>query len=268
MLHQKGDAMNPPTEPCLLASRDQRGVHTLTLNRPETFNSLSEEMLTALQQALDTLANDPGLRVLVIAANGKAFCAGHNLKEMRASPQLDYYRKLFAQCGNMMMALQRLPVPVIAKVQGVATAAGCQMVAMCDMAVAARSARFAVSGVNLGLFCSTPSVALSRNIGRKAAFEMLVTGEFISADEAREKGLVNHVVEAGDLDADVERLVQNILTKPRTAIALGKQLFYRQLEAGIAAAYTDAVDTMACNMMDESALEGVQAFIDKRKPNW
>jgi enoyl-CoA hydratase/carnithine racemase len=168
----------------------------------------------------------------------------------------------------MMLAIQRLPVPVIARVHGIATAAGCQLVAMCDLAVAAREVRFAVSGINLGLFCSTPSVALSRNVGRKEAFEMLVTGGFIDAEEACRRGLVNRVVEAAQLDAEVEHLVGAIVAKPRVALALGKSLFYRQLETGIAAAYEDAVNTMACNMMEDSALEGVQAFIDKRAPNW
>ena len=168
----------------------------------------------------------------------------------------------------MMLSVQSLAVPVIAKVQGIATAAGCQLVAMCDLAVAARSARFAVSGVTLGLFCSTPSVALSRNVARKAAFEMLVTGEFITAEQARDKGLVNRVADDGAVDAEVESLVAAILNKPRVAIAMGKQLFYRQIEKGIAAAYDDAGQTMACNMMDAAALEGVQAFIDKRPPDW
>jgi enoyl-CoA hydratase/carnithine racemase len=206
--------------------------------------------------------------VVVIAAAGKAFCAGHDLKEMRAEPSQAYYEALFAQCGRMMMSLQELPVPVIARVHGMATAAGCQLVAMCDLAVATQEARFAVSGVNLGLFCSTPSVALTRNLGRKAAFEMLVTGDFISAADALAQGLVNRVVEAGQLDAEVEQLVSRIVSKPRVAVALGKGLFYRQLETGIQAAYDDAAQTMACNMMEASALEGVQAFIDKRPPNW
>ena len=183
---------------------------------------------------------------------------------MRARPSLEYYEKLFAQCGRMMMTIQRLPVPVMARVQGIATAAGCQLVAMCDLAVAARDARFAVSGVNLGLFCSTPSVALSRNLSRKAAFEMLVTGEFISAEQALDKGLVNRVVAAEALDAEVATLVDSIVAKPRVAVALGKALFYRQLETGIADAYDDAARTMACNMMDACALDGVQAFIDKK----
>jgi enoyl-CoA hydratase/carnithine racemase len=255
-------------DPLLLRHDDARGVVTLTLNRPQAFNALSEAMLAALQAELSALATDTQARVVVLAAAGKAFCAGHDLKEMRAEPSMDYYRRLFDQCAAVMLAVQRLPVPVIAKVQGIATAAGCQLVAMCDLAVAARNARFAVSGVNLGLFCSTPAVALSRNLGRKAAFEMLVTGEFISADEARIKGLVNRVADAEQLDAEVEALVASIVAKPRLAVSLGKALFYRQLESGIAAAYTDAGQTMACNMMDESALEGVQAFIDKRPPNW
>ena len=248
--------------------RDARGVVTLTLNRPQAFNALSEGMLAALQATVDRVAADDGARVVVIAAEGKAFCAGHDLKEMRAEPSLDYYQRLFAQCGRFMMSVQQLGVPVIAQVQGIATAAGCQLVAMCDLAVAVREARFAVSGINVGLFCSTPSVALSRNLGRKAAFEMLVTGDFISADEAKAKGLINRVVDAGDLQAEVGKLVDSILAKPRVAIAAGKGLFYRQLETGIGAAYDDAASTMACNMMDPSALEGVQAFIDKRKPNW
>jgi enoyl-CoA hydratase/carnithine racemase len=255
-------------DPLVFYAKDARGVITLTLNRPQAFNSLSEAMLAALQREFDAIAADDGARVVVIAASGKAFCAGHDLKEMRAQPSLGYYERLFAQCGRMMMSIQKLPVPVIARVHGIATAAGCQLVAMCDLAVAAREARFAVSGVNLGLFCSTPSVALSRNLGRKAAFEMLVTGAFISADEALAKGLVNRVVDAARLDAEVEALAASILAKPRMAVALGKQLFYRQLETGIESAYADAVQTMACNMMDASALEGVQAFIDKRAPNW
>jgi enoyl-CoA hydratase/carnithine racemase len=255
-------------DPLLLRSQDARGVITLTLNRPQAFNALSEAMLAALQTELDAIAQDETARLLVIQAAGKAFCAGHDLKEMRAAPSQGYYEALFAQCGRMMLAIQRLPVPVIAQVQGIATAAGCQLVAMCDLAVAASDARFAVSGVNLGLFCATPSVALSRNLGRKAAFEMLVTGAFISADAALAKGLVNRVVPPDQVEAEVEALVAAIVHKPRLPLAMGKALFYRQLEVGIEAAYADAAETMACNMMDHSALEGVQAFIDKRKPDW
>jgi enoyl-CoA hydratase/carnithine racemase len=260
--------MSTVQAPVLLRSDDGRGVTTLSLNRPQAFNALSEDMLAALQHELDRLSTDPSVRVVVIAAHGKAFCAGHDLKEMREQPSLDYYRSLFNRCGRVMMAIQRLPVPVIAKVQGLATAAGCQLVAQCDLAVASTAARFAVSGVNLGLFCSTPGVALSRNLSRKAAFEMLATGEFISAQQAQDKGLVNRVAAPEDLDAAVQALCESILRKPRQALALGKALFYRQLESGLEAAYIDAAQTMACNMMDASALEGVQAFIDKREPDW
>jgi len=255
-------------EPLVLSSRDPRGVFTLTLNRPQAFNALSEGMLGALQGELDAVAQDDGARAVVLAAAGKAFCAGHDLKEMRAAPSRAYYDALFVRCTQMMLSVQRLSVPVIARVQGIATAAGCQLVAMCDLAVASRDARFAVSGINVGLFCSTPSVALSRNLSRKAAFEMLVTGEFISAAQALEKGLVNRVADADTLDVEVEHLVASIVAKPRVAVAMGKALFYRQLEAGIATAYDDAGQTMACNMMDEAALEGVQAFNEKRPPNW
>lgn len=255
-------------EPYVLSSRDARGVVTLTLNRPKSFNALSEGMLAALQQAFAALAGDTSLRAVVLAAQGKAFCAGHDLKEMRARPSQDYYERLFARCGEFMLAVHRLPVPVIARVQGIATAAGCQLVAMCDLAVAGEEARFAVSGVNYGLFCSTPSVTLSRNVGRKAAFEMLVTGEFITAAQAVEKGLVNHAVPQAQLDEAVEKLVASIVAKPRIALEMGKALFYRQLEEGLEEALADAARTMACNMMDEAALEGVQAFIDKRAPSW
>jgi enoyl-CoA hydratase/carnithine racemase len=257
------DMMNDA--PPLLFERDARGVVTLTLNRPKSFNALSEAMLDALQSALDRVATDEQARVVVIGATGKAFCAGHDLKEMRAQPSTDYYEKLFAQCGRMMMSIQRLPVPVIARVQGIATAAGCQLVAMCDLAVASRDAQFAVSGINVGLFCCTPSVALSRNVPRKAAFEMLVTGDFISAEQALEKGLINRVVNVDALDGEVASLVDSIVAKPRVAVAMGKALFYRQLETGITAAYDDAGRTMACNMMDACALDGVQAFIDKKR---
>ena len=260
--------MNPVTEPLVLTSRDARGAVTLTLNRPSAFNALSEALLESLQGELDRLARDDTVSVVVLAAAGKAFCVGHDLKEMRAEPSLAYYQTLFRQCGRLMMTIQKLPVPVIARVQGIATAAGCQLVAMCDLAVAASTARFAVSGVNLGLFCATPSVALTRNLGRKAAFEMLVTGEFICAEQALHKGLINRIAEPGALDAEVERLVASIVAKPRVAVTLGKRLFYRQLENGIEAAYDEAAQTMACNMMDESALEGVQAFIEKRPARW
>ncbi|QQX85164.1 enoyl-CoA hydratase [Cupriavidus necator] len=254
--------------PPLTESRDAAGVVRLTMNRPQAFNALSEGLLDALTEALGRLASDHTVRVVVLAGAGKAFCAGHDLREMRASPSHDYYRRLFDRCTRMMMAIQKMPQPVLARVQGIATAAGCQLVAMCDLAVAADDARFAVSGVNLGLFCSTPGVALSRNLHRKQAMEMLLTGDMIDAETARERGLVNRVVPAGQLDQEVARLAASICAKPAAAVAAGKGLFYRQLEMGIEAAYQLAGQTMACNMMDESALEGVQAFIDKRSPSW
>jgi len=255
-------------EPLVLRSQDARGVVTLTLNRPQAFNALSQAMLAQLQRELHPIRSDESVRVVVVAAEGKAFCAGHDLKEMRADPSMEYYERLFAQCSDVMLTIQRLPVPVIARVQGIATAAGCQLVAMCDLAVASSTARFAVSGVNVGLFCSTPGIALSRNVLRKQAFEMLVTGEFISAQEAKTRGLINRVTEPEQLDAEVEKLVAAIIIKPRVAVAMGKEFFYRQAELGIAPAYDAASQVMACNMMDDSALEGVQAFIEKRPPRW
>jgi enoyl-CoA hydratase/carnithine racemase len=256
--------MHPESEPLVRQTRDARGVVTLTLNRPQAFNALSEGMLAQLQCQLDALAPDETLRVLVIAGAGKAFCAGHDLREMRVAPSEDYYRRLFAQCGRMMLTLRALPVPVIARVHGLTTAAGCQLVAQCDLAVASSEARFAVSGVNLGLFCSTPAVPLSRSVLAKQAFEMLVTGEFVDARQAERRGLVNRVVEPEALDGEIEKLLASILVKPRVAIALGKELFYRQAELPLTQAYQAAEATMALNMMDDAALERVQAFIEKR----
>ena len=253
--------------PYILASR-HGVVATLTLNRGDKFNPLSEEMLAVLQATLDELKRDDSVRVVVLAAAGKAFCAGHDLKQMRAQPSEAYYKSLFNQCSKVMLTIHQMPQPVIARVQGIATAAGCQLVAMCDLAVAASEAKFAVSGINYGLFCSTPSVGLSRNVSRKQAMEMLLTGEFIDAQTAKERGLVNRVVPAEQLDAEIDKLTASILAKPAVAVAMGKQLFYKQLELGIGAAYQLAGQTMACNMMDAAALEGVQAFIEKRPPSW
>ena len=253
--------------PYVLQERDG-GIVRLTLNRGEKLNPLSEEMLVALQAEIDAIAKDNTARLVILAAKGKAFCAGHDLKQMRASPSAAYYKNLFDQCSKMMLTIQQMPQPVIARVQGIASAAGCQLVAMCDLAVASGESRFAVSGINYGLFCSTPSVGLSRNLGRKQAMEMLLTGEFIDAQAALERGLINRVVAAEDLDKTIASLAESILAKPAVSIAMGKQLFYRQLEMGIAAAYQLAGETMACNMMDEAALEGVQAFIEKRTPDW
>ena len=247
---------------------DAAGITTLTLNRGERFNALSEEMLDALLTVLKTIAQEPQVRVVVLAAAGKAFCAGHDLKQMQQHPEASYYHQLFQKCSKLMMAIQKLPQPVIARVHGMATAAGCQLVAMCDLAVAAENASFAVSGVNVGLFCSTPAVALSRNVSRKQAMEMLLTGDFIDAHTAMQHGLVNRVVPSDQLDATVASLAASILQKPAAAISMGKQLFYKQLDMGIEAAYQIAGQTMACNMMEASAQEGVQAFIEKRLPDW
>jgi len=244
------------------------GLVRLTLNRPDSFNALSQDMMSAIAVQLQALAQDEQTKVVLLAGSGRAFCAGHDLKEMRAEPSQDYYERLFGQCSQIMLALQNLPQPVIAQVHGVATAAGCQLVAMCDLAVAADSARFAVSGVNLGLFCSTPSVALSRNIGRKQAMHMLLTGEFISAEQARDWGLVNTVVAKDQLAQATEALADQILAKPAATLRLGKKLFYEQMQDNMARAYDLAAQTMACNMMQDCALEGVQAFIEKREPRW
>ncbi len=250
----------------LVLTENNSGVVTLTLNRPGQFNALSSEMLAALQVALDEVGSDEGARVVILAAAGKAFCAGHNLKEMRAHPNKDWQRSLFDQCSRVMMTLTQIPQPVIARVHGIATAAGCQLVAMCDLAVASDNATFATSGINYGLFCSTPGVAVSRNMGRKQAFEMLFTGAFISAHEAQRRGLVNQVVPLEQLDGEIAKLTEAILSKSRVAVETGKKLFYHQLEQGLEAAYDLAAEAMACNMLAEDALEGIDAFIEKRKP--
>jgi enoyl-CoA hydratase/carnithine racemase len=253
--------------PWVLQQRAGQVAH-LTLNRPAQYNALSEEMLGALYASLDAIAADSSVRVVVLGGAGKAFCAGHDLRQMKANANLGYYQQLFEECSRLMMRIQSLPQPVIARVQGVATAAGCQLVAMCDLAVAAESARFAVSGINVGLFCATPSVPLSRNVGRKTAFEMLVTGEFIDAAAAVARGLVNRCVPDDRLDQEIEKLAEAIAAKPASVIAAGKALFYRQLELGVAAAYELAGHSMARNMIDGVAQEGVAAFIEKRTPSW
>ena len=256
------------TRESILLRRDQGGVTTLTLNRPQQFNSLSFEMLETLIAAVDEIARDDSVRVVVIAGEGKAFCAGHDLKEMRGNHTLEFQQRLFRLCGKFMMKLTELPQPVIARVHSIATAAGCQLVSMCDLAVATDVARFAVSGINVGLFCSTPAVGLARNLGRKAALEMLLTGEFIDAMEARAKGLVNRVVPLDALDAEIERLAQAIIGKSAVAVKMGKEMYYRQLEMGLVEAYDYAAEVMACNMMSEDAGEGIDAFMQKRKPNY
>ncbi|MCE1186619.1 MAG: enoyl-CoA hydratase [Rhodocyclales bacterium] len=256
------------TEAPLVLRQDAEGVATLTLNRPGQFNALSRPMLEALLAALQALAADKSVRVVVLAGAGKAFCAGHDLKEMRGNYTKEFQQALFRLCGKVMMQIIAMPQPVIARVHGIATAAGCQLVSMCDLAVAAEPARFAVSGINVGLFCATPSVGLARNMGRKEAFEMLVTGDFIDAAEARRRGLVNRVVSSEELDVEVSRLAASICAKSPVAIAMGKQMFYSQLEMGMDAAYQLAAETMACNMMSEDAAEGIDAFMAKRKPVW
>ena len=260
--------MTSNSDELLQITRDARDVVTLTLNDPARFNALGSEMLTALQQALEAAGRDESVRVVVLAAAGKAFCAGHNLKDMAANPDLAYYQKLFAQCSRMMLTIHKLPVPVVARVQGMATAAGCQLVAQCDLAVAADSASFATSGIHYGLFCATPSVPLVRNVPAKRAMEMLLTGDFIDASTALAQGLVNRVVPMDALDAEVEKLVQSIVQKPLVAVAMGKALIYQQRELGLEAAYQLAGQAMATNMMDDAAQEGARAFAEKRAPAW
>jgi len=258
-----------PNEPALLLRDDADGIATLTLNRAGQYNTLSAELLTVLQDELDAIAADSSVRVVVIAGAGKAFCAGHDLKEMRSDSSLETMRTLFDQCSAMMMTLVRLPQPVIAKVHGIATAAGCQLVAMCDMAVASEDARFATSGIAIGLFCSTPMVALTRNIGRKKAFEMLMTGEFIDAATALDCGLVNQIAPADALDAAVAEMARTVAQRPPGSIALGKRLFYRQIETSLEEAYATAAETMACDMQDDDARNGIDAFIAKHPmPPW
>ncbi|MFO1154319.1 MAG: enoyl-CoA hydratase [Rhodospirillales bacterium] len=245
------------------------GILGLTLNRPDKYNALSVSLMTAMEDAFATIADDGETRVVVIGAAGEAFCAGHDLAELRADPGEQAIRAIFDECSRMMLSIARLPQPVIARVQGTATAAGCQLVAACDLAVAADTARFAVSGVNLGLFCSTPMVALSRNLPRKQAMQLLLTGEFMDAPSARAYGLVNELVPEAELDAATLGLARRIAAKSPAAIAFGKRLFYRQLEAGLEAAYELASETMVCNMLTEDAQEGIDSFLAKRPlPKW
>ncbi len=253
----------------LVLREDQNGLVTLTLNRPRHYNALSEEMLAALKTELDALANDETLRCVVLRAAGKAFCAGHDLRQMHGHlGEEDYYRQLFATCSGVMQSLLAVPVPVIAVIQGVATAAGCQLVASCDLAVATDSARFAVSGINAGLFCSTPSVALSRNVSAKRAFEMLVTARFIDAATATDWGLINQAVPEAELDDTVTALATSIMEKSPAAIRHGKAMFYRQRQLPLDEAYRFAGEVMARNMMEADAAEGIDAFLNKRAAQW
>jgi len=252
----------------ILLRTDLGGVATLTLNRPKRFNALSVEMLDALQATLDAVADDPSVRVVVIAASGMAFCPGHDLKEMLANRTQEFIGGLFDKCCKAMMAITRIPQPVIARVHGIATAAGCQLVASCDLAVASTDAKFATSGINFGLFCATPGVAVSRNVSRKQAMEMLMTGDFIDAQTALAWGLVNRVVPPEKLDDAVHELADVLLTKPAAVLAAGKKFFYRQIEMDLEPAYKLASQVITSNMLGQDALEGVGAFVEKRKPRW
>jgi enoyl-CoA hydratase/carnithine racemase len=252
----------------VLLRRDEGGITTLILNRPRQYNALSQALLNELQVALDAIADEPSVRVVVLTGNGPAFCAGHDLKEMRTHTDKAFHQSLFEQCSRVMLTINRLPQPVIARVDGIATAAGCQLVAACDLAIASNQARFATSGINVGLFCATPGVALSRNLPRKHALELLLTGDFIDAHSALQKGLVNQVTSPEALDAAVQRLAESICAKSPLAIATGKQMFYQQLEMGLEDAYHYASGVMACSMSTADACEGIDAFLAKRKPQW
>jgi len=263
--------MNAPRENApgqLVLLEDTGGIATVTLNRPAQFNAINGAMLTELQAILDRLAHDSAVRVVVIAGAGRAFCPGHDLKELLAHSDATFVGDLFRRCCDVMLSIRHLPQPVIAKVHGIATAAGCQLVAACDLAVAADDARFATSGINFGLFCATPGVPVSRNVSQKRAFEMLMTGDFIDAPTALAWGLVNRVVPSTRLDAEIAALAQRLVDKPRAVLAAGKTFFYRQLEEKLERAYEDASDTITRNMLSEDAQEGVAAFVAKRKPRW
>lgn len=257
----------------ILDRTDEGAIARLTLNSPENLNALSDAMLAALQAEFDRLAQDRSIRVITIQGAGKAFCAGHDLKEMTAGRQAEdggraYFADLFARCARMMTTIRTLPQPVIAAPHGIATAAGCQLVASCDMAVAAHGTRFGVNGVNIGLFCSTPMVALSRNIPRKQAFEMLTTGQFIDTTRAAELGLINRAVPAEDLETETMALAQTVAAKLGSAVRIGKRAFYEQLEMGLEAAYAHTGAVMVENMLNRDTAEGIAAFIDKRAPDW
>jgi enoyl-CoA hydratase/carnithine racemase len=263
---QKMPDSAPETSVLLRGDRD--GVATLTLNRPQARNALSVALMTALEAEFARLATDKAVKTVIVAGAGPAFCAGHDLKEIRANPGREFYETLFGQCSRLMTAILRCPKPVIARVHGIATAAGCQLVASCDLAVAAADARFATPGVNIGLFCSTPMVALSRNVGRKAAMEMLLTGDMIPAERAREIGLVNRIVPLGELESATRALAAQIASKSPHVLKIGKEAFYRQAEMGLDDAYAYASRAITENMLARDAEEGIDAFIAKRPPVW
>ena len=275
MYEGRGAIPDPIAEPAagstdepVLLREDADGIATLVLNRPRARNALSTALLSALRAEIDAIARDPAVRVVVIGANGPAFCAGHDLRQLRADPTRRAYTAIFARCGALMLSIVRLPKPVIARVQGTATAAGCQLVATCDLAVAADTAKFATPGVDIGLFCSTPMVATSRNLPRKRALEMLFTGAPIDAATAARWGLINRVVPPDALDEETGALAARLASKSALTLALGKEAFYRQLEQGMAAAYDDAGETMTRNMLAHDAEEGIDAFLEKRTPSW
>jgi enoyl-CoA hydratase/carnithine racemase len=257
---------NPKAEEAVLLREDRDGICTLTLNRPAQMNLLTSEMLSALQGAFDQVAKSREVRVVVLAANGKGFCAGHDLKEIRALKEQPKIEQLFAQCSRMMQTIQALPQPVIARVQGAAAAAGCQLVAQCDLAVASEAAKFTTPGVTWGFFCSTPGVAVGRNVSRKRAMEMLLTGDVLSAQKAMEWGLVNRVVPADALAAETEKLARQIAEKPPVTVAEGKRAFYGQMDLGLAKAYELASSAISCSFAHEEGREGMEAFIEKRPP--
>lgn len=257
----------------ILERHDQDAIAHLTMNMPERLNALSDEMLAELQQTFDALKTDTSVRAVILSGAGKAFCAGHDLKQMTAGRRAEdggqaYFRDLFDRCTRVMLSIPALPQPVIAQVHGIATAAGCQLVASCDMAIAADDTRFGVNGVNIGLFCSTPMVALSRNIPRKKAFEMLTTGRFISAAEAESNGLINRAVPAGQLSAETRRLAETVADKLTAAVKIGKQAFYDQVQMPVDKAYSYAGDVMVENMLYRDTAEGIAAFLEKRPPDW
>ncbi|AFO91157.1 enoyl-CoA hydratase [Phaeobacter inhibens] len=257
----------------ILERHDSNGIATLHLNAPDRLNALSDAMLAAFQAELDSLRDDRETRVVILAGRGKAFCAGHDLREMTAGRQAEdggqtYFADLFARCTEVMLGLQQIPQPVIAQVHGIATAAGCQLVASCDMAVAAEGTRFGVNGVNIGLFCSTPMVALTRNISRKHAFEMLTTGEFINAARAEELGLINRIAAAEDLEQTTKALAQTVAGKLDAAVKIGKRAFYDQLQLPTADAYAHTGAVMVENLMLRDTIEGIDAFLEKRDPDW
>jgi enoyl-CoA hydratase/carnithine racemase len=263
--------MNAPLDAAVapyVLTHTENGICRLTLNRGDRYNPLSRAMITALQSEVTRIGADSAIRCVVLAAEGKGFCAGHDLKELRAHPDLAWQQELFSACNALMVSLTTLPQPVIARVHGIATAAGCQLVSMCDLAVAADTARFALPGVNVGVFCTTPAVGVARNVARKRVMEMLLTGEPIDATTALAWGLVNRVVPEADLDAAIAVLTRVILAKSARLIAQGKRAFYRQVELGLGQAYDFAGGVMACSLLDADAHEGIDAFVEKRAPKW